>query len=326
VRRPLVLPITAMILLTSCGNLFTTAAAVVNGRRIDEDRFVRELDFLLADPRFAEQLPSGEAGELRRKDLARQYLTFLIHQQFVEAFADGRDIEVDESTVDGLLEQQITELGGRASFDRILRQAGASEDDVRHLLEQQVLRQQVADAVVAEQVSDESLRQAYEDRILEFTEVHVAHILVDTEREAERIRQQATPKTFAALARRFSKDPASAPNGGDLGPQLASDLVSPFARATLRIPVGEIGGPVQTEFGFHVIHVIDRTTQPFAEVRDRLVEELRGQVFADWLVERVRSADIRVNPRYGYFDDGTGAVAPRTRSSPVPAPSVQLEP
>jgi parvulin-like peptidyl-prolyl isomerase len=326
VRRPLVLPIAAVILLTSCGNLFTTAAAVVNGRRIDEDRFVRELDFLLADPRFAEQLPSGEAGELRREDLARQYLTFLIHQQFVEAFADGRDIEADESTVDGLLEQQITELGGRASFDRILRQAGASEGDVRHLLEQQVLRQQVADAVVAEQVSEESLRQAYEDRILEFTEVHVAHILVDTEREAERIREQATPKTFAALARRFSKDPASAPNGGDLGPQLASDLVAPFALATLRIPVGEIGGPVQTEFGFHVIHVLDRTTQPFEEVRDRLVEELRGQVFADWLVEQVRSAEIRVNPRYGYFDDDTGAVAPRTRSSPVPAPSVQLEP
>ena len=325
-RRSLLLLIAAVILLTSCGGLFTTAAAVVNGRRIDEDRFVRELDFLLADPRFAQQLPSGEAGELQRKDLARQFLTFLIHQQFVEGFAETHRIEVDESAVDGLFRQQVTELGGRASFDRILRDAGASEGDVRHLLEQQVLRQQVADAVVAEQVSEESLRQTYQDRILEFTEVHVAHILVDTKREAERILHRATPKTFASLARRFSQDPASAPNGGDLGTQLASGLVTPFARATLRIPVGEIGGPVETEFGFHVIHVLDRTTQPFDEIRDRLVEDLRGQVFADWLVEQVRSAEIRVNPRYGYFDDRTGAVAPRTRSSPVPAPSVQLQP
>jgi foldase protein PrsA len=324
-RRFLALPLAAC-LLASCGNLFTTAAAVVNGRRIEEDRFVRELDFLLADPRFAEQIPSGEAGEGRRKDLARQFLTFLIHQQFVEGFAETHDLEVDETEVDGLLQQQVTELGGRASFDRILRQSGASEGDVRHLLEQQVLRRQVADAVVAEQVSEGSLRQTYEDRILEFTEVHVAHILVQTEREAERIRREATPKTFASLARRFSQDPGSAPNGGDLGTQRASDLVGPFARATLRIPVGEIGGPVQTDFGFHVIHVLDRTTQPFEEVRDSLVEDLRGQVFADWLVGQVRSAEIRVNPRYGYFDERTGAVAPRTRSTPAPAPSVQLQP
>jgi parvulin-like peptidyl-prolyl isomerase len=325
VRRSLT-PFAVAVLLTSCGNLFTTAAAVVNERTIDEDRFVRELDFLLADPRFAQQIPSGEAGEGRRKDLARQYLTFLIHQQFVEAYAEAHDVEADEAEVERLFQQQVADLGGQASFDRILRQAGATDADVRHLLEQQVLRRLVADAVVAERLGEDALRQQYDDRVLEFSQVRVAHILVSTEREAQRIRDQATPKNFADLARRFSEDTASAPNGGDLGVQRASDLVGAFARAALRIPVGEIGGPVQTEFGFHVIHVLDRQTQPFEEVQEMLLEELRGDVFGGWLLERVEAAEIRVNPRYGFFDDRTGAVIPRTRSSPAPAPSVQLQP
>ncbi|HYZ11074.1 MAG TPA: hypothetical protein VE962_04195, partial [Actinomycetota bacterium] len=64
-RAPLFLAV--IFLLTSCGNLFTTAAAVVDERTIEEDRFVRELDFLLADPRFAQQIPAGEAGRVRRQ-------------------------------------------------------------------------------------------------------------------------------------------------------------------------------------------------------------------------------------------------------------------
>jgi parvulin-like peptidyl-prolyl isomerase len=323
VRR---LPIAVILLLTSCGNLFTTAAAVVDDRTIEEDQFVRELEFLLADPRFAEQIQTGEAGETQRRQLARQYLTFLIHQTFVDAYAEEHDVEVEEAELDGLLQQQVTQLGGRESFDRLLRRSGTDEGDVRRLLARQVLRQRVAEAVVADRLGEDELRSQYDERLLEFSEVTVAHILVTSEREAERIADQATPSNFAALARRFSEDTASAANGGELGPQRASDLVEPFAQAALRIPVGEVGGPVETEFGFHVIHVIDRSTRSFEEVQESLLEESRGQVFTEWLLEGLSSAEIRVNPRYGAFDEATGAVIPRRRSSPAPVPSVQLEP
>jgi parvulin-like peptidyl-prolyl isomerase len=320
------LPILLVFLLAGCGGLFTTAAAVVNGRTIEEDRFLRELDFLLADPRVAQQIPAGRQGDLRRQDLARQYLTFLIHQQFVEGYAGAHDLGAEPAEVDRLLQEQVNQLGGPEAFERILREAGATEADVRHLLEQQLLRQQVAEAVVAEQVGEAELRQRYEDRVLEFSQVHVAHILVSTEREAQRLLDRATPQNFADLARRFSDDPASAQNGGDLGPQRAADLVAPFARAALRIPVGEIGGPVQTEFGFHLIHVLDRTTQSFEEVRDLLLEEVRGDVFTRWLLDRVAAAEIRVNPRYGAFDQASGRVVPRTSSTPSPVPTIQLQP
>jgi foldase protein PrsA len=326
VRRTLLLLAGATVFLAGCADILATAAAVVDGDKIEEDRFRRELEFLLADPRFASQLPPGEAGQGQREELGRRYLTFLIHQQIVEAYARDRDIEADDAQIDTLLRDQVTQLGGQESFAGLLRRTGTSEGDVRHLLEQQVLRQDVAEAVVAERVTDEDLQQTYQERELEFSQVHVAHILVGSKAEAERIAGRVTPQNFADLARRFSEDQATAPNGGDLGTQRAADLVGPFARAALRIPVGEVGGPVETEFGFHVIHVIDRQVQPFEEVRDRLLEEVRGDLFTQWLFGRLRRAEIRVNPRYGYFDRDAGAVVERTSSTPLPSPSVQLVP
>lgn len=325
-RRLYPLLLVAAVSLAACSDLLTTAAATVDGRKINEDSFVRELDFLLADPRFAAQLPTGDEGETARKDLARQYLTFLIHQQVVGAYADEHDVEVDGAEVDALYQEQVTQLGGPQTFAQLLRDSGATERDVRKLFEEQLLRESVAEAVVAEELGEERLRQEYEGRALELTQVQVAHILVETRQEAEDLLEQATPQNFADLARRFSIDQGSAPNGGDLGPQRPADLVQPFAGATLDIRVGEVGGPVQTEFGWHLIHVIDRQTQPFEAVRDQLLQELRGQVFTDWLLARLRTAEVRVNPRYGYYDEESGSILERTSTSPVPAPSIQLQP
>jgi parvulin-like peptidyl-prolyl isomerase len=314
------------LLLAGCGDLFATAAATVDGRKIDEDRFATELEFLLADPRLTQGIPEDQTGDQRRRELGRQYLTFLIHQQIVESYAEAEGIEAPPAEVDSVLDQQVAELGGQEQFDLVLARAGASQEDARLLFEQQVLRQHVAEAVVSQEVTDEQLRQVYDQRLLEFSQVHVAHILVRTEAEAERLAKQATPQNFGDLARQHSLDTQSAPNGGDLGPQRAVDLVEPFARATLRIPVGEVGGPVETEFGFHLIHVIARQALSFEEARPQLVGELRGQVFTDWLLERVARAEIRVNPRYGYFDEATGAVQERTSSTPLPGPSIQIAP
>jgi len=319
------LPILALVFLSACGGFLATAAATVDGQKVDEDLFQRELEFILSDPRFAEQQLPGEQGEEQREQFTRDFLTFLIHQEVVQTYASANGIEAPDDQVDALLDQQIAVLGGQERFQMLLAEAGIDESQARDLFAQQVLREEVASAVTSEQASDEALMQTYHERELEFTQVDVAHILVASEQEAERIAEDATTDNFAQLARRFSEDPSSAVNGGDLGVQQAAGLVEPFAQAALEIPVGEIGGPVQTEFGYHVIWVKDRQARPFEEVRPQLLEEVRGEVFSQWLLQRVREAEVRVNPRYGTFDDGSGQVIPRTSTSPEPDP-VQLEP
>lgn len=310
------------LLLASCA-AFETAAAVVNGRKIDEDEFRRQLDYLAADPRFAAEIPAAQQA-VQKKNLARQLLTFLIHQEFIDDYADDRGISVSENEVQARLNELIAGQGEEA-FKAQLAESGATLAVARSFLGKQVLREKVADAVVAEEVPDASLSEEYESRAAEFSQVHVAHILVSDQEQAADILGRATPRNFGRLARQLSEDPGSATQGGDLGTRGASDFVEPFRQATLDIPVGQIGGPIETQFGFHIVYVIERTTRPFNEVREQLLREVGQESFTRWLLGRIRSADILVNPRYGALDERTGDVVERRSTTPEPE-QVQLTP
>lgn len=307
--------------LVSCA-AFETAAAVVNGKKIDEDEFRRQLDYLAADPRFAAEIPEGQQAT-EKKNLARQLLTFLIHQEFIEAYAEEHGLTAPDEEVQARFDELIAGQG--QGFEARLTEAGVTLGDARAFVRKQVLRQRVAEAVVAEEVPAETLNQAYEARAAEFSEVHVAHILVTDQQQAQNLVGRATPQNFGRLARQLSEDPGSATQGGDLGTRGASDFVEPFRQATLDIPVGQIGGPVQTQFGFHIIYVIDRTVLPFNEVRDQLLREVGEESFTKWLLERIRTADILVNPRYGALDERTGDVVERRSTSDEPE-EIQLTP
>jgi parvulin-like peptidyl-prolyl isomerase len=324
VRLPkiLLLAVTAGLLLSAC-RAFDPAAAVVDGRRVEDDAYQRFTDFLLADPRFAQQEMADNGGlEEQRAELRRQVLSFLIQQEVVDERAEERGIDVDPEEVDRLLEQQTEQVGGEEALQEQLEASDATIEDVRSLLEAQLLREAVARDIAEEEVSDEALREAYEAREAEFTTVHLSHILVRNENLAERLARQATPQNFARLARQHSQDPGSAPDGGDLGEARPTDFVEPFADAAMEIPVGEIGGPVETDFGFHVILVHERETRPLDEVRGELVEERVGQAFGEWLRDRLARADVRVNPRYGVFNPESGQVEERRATTPLPGPQV----
>lgn len=310
----------AAILLSGCA-AFDPAAAVVGSRRIENDEFLQLFEFIQADPRFADQAPAANP-EAQRQTLLRQVLSFLIQQQAIEEKAAQDGIRADLERVDALFEQQVAQIGGEEALEQQLRASGATRQDVRDLLEAQVLRADVAQAVVEEEVSDDRLRAAYEDRTREFTQVHASHILLTNEEDASRIAGQATPSNFARLARRFSEDQGSAQNGGDLGTRAAVEYVEPFANAVIEIPEGEVGGPVQSEFGYHVILVHSKETIPFEEARERLVQELAPEVFQGWMLGRLRSMTVRVNPRYGTFNHETGEVVARRSTTPLPGPQV----
>ncbi|MGH2682998.1 MAG: peptidylprolyl isomerase [Actinomycetota bacterium] len=308
--------------LTGCRALFETAAAVVNGRKIEQDLVQRQLRFILTDPRLAEQLPGPAA---KRPELTRQFLTFLIHQELLVEYARTRRIAVRSQEIDERLQSEFIGVEGQEVFAARLEQTGATVADARHLIGQQILRQRVVEAVAEEELSDERLLQEYRSRLPELTTVEVSHILVNDGDQATSLAGRATPENFAALARRFSKDPSSAPQGGDLGSQPASDLVSAVARVVVTAEVGAIVGPVESEFGFHVIWIRTRETPPFETIRPQLVAELQTPVFAEWLLDRVREAEIRVNPSYGVFDPASGEVVARRAARSGPDP-VQLTP
>jgi peptidyl-prolyl cis-trans isomerase D len=90
----------------------------------------------------------------------------------------------------------------------------------------------------------------------------------------------ANPARFAELAKQFSQDSGSAGQGGDLGSFPRGAMVKPFEDAVFGMKVGEIAGPVQSDFGYHVIKltaIAPGTTRPFDEVKGQIEADLKRQ-------------------------------------------------
>ena len=84
--------------------------------------------------------------------------------------------------------------------------------------------------------------------------VEASHILVPSLEQAQALRQQISEGAdFGSLARDNSTCPSRA-NGGSLGKFGPGMMVPPFEQATFALPVGEVSQPVQTQFGWHLIH------------------------------------------------------------------------
>jgi peptidyl-prolyl cis-trans isomerase D len=144
-------------------------------------------------------------------------------------------------------------------------------------------------------VAEEDLQRYYEENISRYTraeERRASHILVassadqsSADRRAARERAEAllaevrrAPASFAAVARRASEDPGSAPMGGDLDWFGRGGMVKPFEDAVYSMKPGEISSVIETEFGYHVITLTgvrggERT--PFAQVRGEIEAEVK---------------------------------------------------
>jgi peptidyl-prolyl cis-trans isomerase C len=80
-----------------------------------------------------------------------------------------------------------------------------------------------------------------------------SHILVESLEHAASLAEQATAENFATLASQYSRCPSSA-RGGDLGDFGPGQMVKPFEDSVATLEVGQISQPVQTQFGYHLIH------------------------------------------------------------------------
>ncbi len=179
-------------------------------------------------------------------------------------------------------------------------------------------------------VTDAALRARYDQTIAGKTgeeEVHASHILVASEDEAKQIIADLNKGgDFAALAKQHSTDPA-AQQGGDLGFFKKSDMVPEFAETAFALKAGEVAqSPVHTQFGWHVIKVIERRVAApptFEQARD----QIRQQIIQDGIrkvVEKAKTgltverfnADGSPMPAAGAAIDLT----PAAPSGPAPKP------
>lgn len=200
----------------------------------------------------------------------------------------------DDVMFNGLLEQLIQQTA--------LSQIGEGRMTRRDEIALEVQRRAyLANSLLAytadHAVSEEAVLKAYDEKFgqTEPREYHAAHILVDGPEKAAMLRSQLDEGAdFAELAKENSSDGAAS-QGGDLGWFALTDMVEPFAEAVAKMKEGEIAGPVQTRFGWHLIKLMETRiakAPTIEEVRDRLEGDLRQQAVEKRMSEVLENAKI----------------------------------
>jgi peptidyl-prolyl cis-trans isomerase C len=200
-----------------------------------------------------------------------------------------------EALFDGILEQLIQQ--------EVLRSQGAELSRVGRLMlenEERTLRAvQAAEAIAEERVTEEAIQAAYDENYASEapgTEYNAAHILVETEAEAQAvIAELEGGADFAAIAEARSKDPGSGAQGGDLGWFGLGMMVQPFEAAVTALAPGAVSAPVETQFGWHVIRLNETRPIPvptLEEVRAQIAGELEQAAIEAAIAELQENADI----------------------------------
>ena len=215
-------------------------------------------------------------------------------QQIEKLPADLRN-QAPEVYFDQLLGEMIT---GRLAAAKARDQGIAKDADVARKMKQaaeQVLGEAYLVGAIQNAVSEAELQAAYERLVADTAsreELRASHILVESEEKAmSLIKQLDGGADFAELAQTHSTGPSKT-QGGDLGYFGRGRMVPAFEAAVYDLNIGDhSASPVQTQFGWHVIKLVDKRVQPapaLDAVRAQLTSSLQAQTFAT-VVEELRA-------------------------------------
>lgn len=206
----------------------------------------------------------------------------------------------------------LTEQQRSTALDNLIRGELVTQEAAKQGLDKskdtaallQLTRMNVLEQVIAtnylkdKKPSDQELRAEYETEVeaLPKTEYHAKHILVATEPYAQKVIQSLEKGAkFEDVAKKESMDP-SKDNGGDLGWFTPDRMDKSFADAVTALKPGEFTHkPVQTQYGWHVIELVDTrdvAAPPFDSVRQRLEQSLEARKFRTYTDDLMRSAKV----------------------------------
>lgn len=313
-------------------------ALVLEGQKVSQKEFTQRYENLVAQYQRAyaqygqdfSKLLQGPGGIEYRLELQSRVIDELLRKRLITQEIERRRIVIPRSDVD-----DQTEI----AFERILKQNNLSEEQAQQILEKQgrtlesfkkELRQAVELNLQTERLresvvgpiepTDQELAAYLEEHRDEYDspeEVHARHILIrvsenaseaeiaQAKKQIEDIKKELeSGADFAELAKKYSQDPGSAQNGGDLGFFSRGQMVKEFEDAAFALEPGQVSDPVRTQFGFHLIKVEEKKPAQhpeLAQIRDRVLKDYfqaeRDRRFNDFYADLKARAKIFIADR-----------------------------
>lgn len=267
------------------------AVAWVNGEAISQADLDREVT--LETRKLTQN--GEEVPEEARLQLETEALDTLINRVLLHQDSTRQGFTVEPAEVDQELARFRGQFPDEQAFLDILAQFKQTPESFRRDIERGMTVQKMIDSEIAPgvRVGEDDIQAFYEENPQYFVQpeqIHVRHILIeiaedagDPERQAAMRKIQALQAKlaggddFSELARRYSQDP-SAEQGGDIGFISRGQTVDLFDAAAFSLRPGQISGVVTTEFGLHLIQMVERqpaSPLPIGEVRDTIQEYLK---------------------------------------------------
>lgn len=250
-------------------------------------------------PALAEEpAPAATAGVTADTVVARVNGTEVTLGQMIvlrEGLPEQYQSLADDVLFKGILDQLVQQVALDQSMTGKLTKhdALAVENQRRNMVSGIALK-----AVVAAAVTDAALQAAYDARYKDAapaTEWNASHILVDSEDKAKALKAQIDGGAdFAELARANSSDGAAA-NGGSLGWFGPGMMVKPFEDAVMTMKPGEVVGPIQTQFGWHLVKLNETrvaATPTLDELRQELATEIEQKAVQSHVEALVAAATV----------------------------------
>lgn len=191
-------------------------------------------------------------------------LNDLVAMEVIKQYYSEKGQNVIPETKDADLETFMSQVNSDTATKKFLTDNKITDEYLQNFF----LNQYYTTAFFAD-VNDEikdpkgDAKKYYDEHIADYSteQVQASHILVKTKAEAEAIMKELVAGAdFAELAKTKSIDTGSGANGGDLGYFKKDAMVAPFAEAAFSTEPGQLSGIVESEFGFHIIKVIDKKT------------------------------------------------------------------
>lgn len=213
--------------------------------------------------------------------LEQDVLRSLIEQTLLEQNATALGVTVTEADIDAEVAMLRSIAVSDAQWEQFLQQNQfETEADLREAQSEVLLTRKVQDALIAQYLGN-------------VEQVNARHIVVTTLDEATTVlnRLQAG-EGFAELAAEFSIDSTTRETGGNLGWFARNELFySNLEEVAFILNIGDIGGPIETPIGYHIIQTLEKAQRPVEAERLPMLAE---NVFSTWLAEQYQSAQIDV--------------------------------
>ncbi|MBU0704774.1 MAG: peptidylprolyl isomerase [Chloroflexi bacterium] len=214
-----------------------------------------------------------------------QVLQTVVDRTLFRQAAAKEGIEVDQSDVQARIEEEKTAImdsGQFSSWDQFMEQMGLSDEYFARLVEDGELIQRVGEAYGPAREAEQ---------------VHARHILVEDEAAGKEVLARlGGGEDWAALASEYSLDTSNKDNAGDLGWFPRGMMVAPFEEAVFSLEPGETSGLVQTDYGYHIIQVLEKGPR---ELDEGTYNSMIEQAFQTWLDEQRTAMQTTILVTFG---------------------------